>query len=195
MKRTPDRDLLATLIALVTIQLRTEIVDHLAGHPKAQHFDDDRTTTSATSDPTGTTATTPDQAATDLARHDNAIDQAYRCLLTLAALQNKYLPAHEPRRNTIHAETRGCQLHERAGVEEHQPARVTTDFASVLPTPLREPIPVCRACQDYTRRHQTLPTPEQVIRHHRTGKWTQRTTGRRATVFSAQQIADEWRTG
>lgn len=113
----------------------------------------------------------------------------------LAALQNKYLPAHEPRRNTIHAETRGCQLHERAGVEEHQPARVTTDFASVLPTPLREPIPVCRACQDYTRRHQTLPTPEQVIRHHRTGKWTQRTTGRRATVFSAQQIADEWRTG
>ena len=69
---------------------------------------------------------------------------------------------------------------------------MTTDFASVLTEPLREPIPVCRACEDYTRRHQATPTTEQIIRHHRTGKWTQRTNGKRASVFTAKQIADEW---
>jgi hypothetical protein len=42
------------------------------------------------------------------------------------------------------------------------------------------------------RRSGQLPTNEQLIRHERTGKWSQRTTGKRASVFTAQGIADEW---
>ncbi len=179
---------------LNTIQpnLRQAITDQLNGHPRAQAYDTDKTTGGGGSDPTATAAIVPDRARHDLEQHDAAVDRAYRALLCLAALSDKYEPAHEPRRGTIARHTRGCALHERAGVEAHQPARITTDFGSVLTEPLRESIPVCRACEDYTRRHLAIPTTEQIIRHHRTGKWTQRTSGKRATVFSAQDIADEW---
>jgi len=190
--RTPDHTHLAALLACVQLGLRHEIAQHLAGQPRAQHFDGDKTTGGGGSDPTATAATTPDKARHDLEQHDAAIDRAYRALLTLAALSDKYLPAHEPKRRQLIADTKGCALHERAGIEAHHPARCTTDFASVLDQPLRDPIPVCHACQDYVRRSGQLPTNEQLIRHERTGKWSQRTTGKRASVFTAQGIADEW---
>ena len=192
MTRTPDHTHLAALLACVQLGLRHEIAQHLAGQPRAQHFDGDKTTGGGGSDPTATAATTPDKARHDLEQHDAAINQAYRALLTLAALSDRYLPTHEPKRRQLIADTKGCALHERAGIDNHHPARCTTDFASVLDQPLRDPIPVCHACQDYVRRSGQLPTNEQLIRHERTGKWSQRTTGKRASVFTAQQIADEW---
>lgn len=192
MTRTPDHSHLAALLACVQLGLRQEIANQLAGHPRAQHFDGDKTTGGGGSDPTATAATTPDKARHDLEQHDAAIDRAYRALLTLAALSDRYLPTHEPKRRQLIADTKGCALHERAGIEAHHPARCTTDFASVLDQPLRDPIPVCHACQDFVRRSGQLPTNEQLIRHERTGKWAQRTTGKRASVFTAQQIADEW---
>lgn len=192
MTRTPDHTHLAALLACVQLGLRNEIAQHLAGQPRAQHFDGDKTTGGGGSDPTATAATTPDKARHDLEQHDAAIDRAYRALLTLAALSDRYLPTHEPKRRQLIADTKGCALHERAGIEAHHPARCTTDFASVLDQPLRDPIPVCHACQDFVRRSGQLPTNEQLIRHERTGKWSQRTTGKRASVFTAQGIADEW---
>lgn len=192
MTRTPDVNHLAALIACVQVGLRNEIINQLRSHPKAQHFDADKTSGGGGSDPTANTATSPDQARHDLEQHDANIDRAYRALLALAALSDRYLPTHEPRRTTIAADTRGCALHERAGVEVHHPAKVTTDFASVLATPLRDPIPVCEACRDYTRRHLATPTAEQILRHERTGRWTQRTDGKRSAVFSVGQIVDEW---
>lgn len=213
MTRTPDHSHLAALLACVQLGLRNEIAQHLAGQPKAQHFDGDKTTGGGGSDPTATAAavdvhwvTDPntgrktkvtsitDQAKRDLEQHDAAIDRAYRALLTLAALSDRYLPTHEPKRRQLIADTKGCALHERAGIEAHHPARCTTDFASVLDQPLRDPIPVCHACQDFVRRTvpARLPTNEELLRHERTGKWSVRTTGKRASVFTAQQIADEW---
>ena len=192
MTRTPDHTHLAALLACVQLGLRQEITDHLAGQSRAQAYDSDKTTGGGGSDPTATAATTPDRARHDLEQHDAAIDRAYRALLTLAALSDRYLPTHEPKRRQLIADTKGCALHERAGIEAHHPARCTTDFASVLDQPLRDPIPVCHACQDFVRRSGQLPTNEQLIRHERTGKWAQRTTGKRASVFTAQQIADEW---
>lgn len=179
-------------------QLRHELEQLQPGQPRAQSFDGPRTTTGqGPADPTSTAATTPNTAAADLAAYQRHIDQLYRCCLALAVLADRHIPTHEPRRRTIANDTRGCALHERAGIDQHQPARVTTDFASVLDVPLKEPIPVCHACQDFTRRHHQTPTAEQIIRHHRTGKWTQRTTGKRGTVFAARALADEWdrRTG
>lgn len=187
---TPDIHHIQALLATVQLGLRQAIVDQLNAHPRAQHFDSDRTTGGEGTDPTANAATTPDQARHDLDHHDAAIDRAYRALLALAALSERYLPTHEPRRGDIRRDTRGCALHERAGVEEHHPARITTDFASVLTQPLPEPIPVCRACEDYTRRHLATPTAEQIIRHTRTGKWTQRTTGKRSAVFTVDNLAD-----
>ena len=194
MTRTPDHTHLAALLACVQLGLRNEIAQHLAGQPRAQHFDGDKTTGGGGSDPTATAATTPDKARHDLEQHDAAIDRAYRALLTLAALSDRYLPTHEPKRRQLIADTKGCALHERAGIEAHHPARCTTDFASVLDQPLRDPIPVCHACQDFVRRTvpARLPTNEELLRHERTGKWSVRTTGKRASVFTAQQIADEW---
>lgn len=194
MTRTPDHTHLAALLACVQLGLRHEIAQHLAGQPRAQHFDGDKTTGGGGSDPTATAATTPDKARHDLEQHDAAIDRAYRALLTLAALSDRYLPTHEPKRRQLIADTKGCALHERAGIEAHHPARCTTDFASVLDQPLRDPIPVCHACQDFVRRTvpARLPTNEELLRHERTGKWSVRTTGKRASVFTAQQIADEW---
>ena len=194
MTRTPDHTHLAALLACVQLGLRHEIAQHLAGQPRAQAYDSDKTSGTTGSDPTATAATTPDKARHDLEQHDAAIDRAYRALLTLAALSDRYLPTHEPKRRQIIADTKGCQLHERAGIDDHHPARCTTDFASVLDQPLRDPIPVCHACQDFVRRTvpARLPTNEELLRHERTGKWSVRTTGKRATVFTAQQIADEW---
>lgn len=55
---TPDLNRLRTLLALVQLGLRQQILDHLAAHPKAQATDTDRTTGTTTSDPTST-ATRP----------------------------------------------------------------------------------------------------------------------------------------
>ena len=175
------------------LRLRDELEELQPGQPRAQAYDTDRTTSGqGPADPTHTAACTPSRPKADLDRLDHLTDQLYRTALAIAAMSENYLPRHEPKRGTIQADTRGCELHQRAGITAHHPARVTTDFASVLTSPLREPVPVCHACQDYVRRAGALPTNEQIIRHERTGKWSQRTNGKRASVFSAQDIADEW---
>lgn len=191
----PSLHQIRALLDSVQPDIANAIIDRLNGHPKAQAYDGDRTTNGdGPSDPTANAAITPDQARADLAKLEAAIVRAYRALLTLAALSDRYLPTHEPKRRQLIADTKGCALHERAGIEAHHPARCTTDFASVLDQPLRDPIPVCHACQDFVRRTvpARLPTNEELLRHERTGKWSVRTTGKRASVFTAQQIADEW---
>lgn len=187
MTRTPDHTHLAALLAYVQLGLRNEIAQHLAGQPKAQHFDGDRTSGGGGGDPTANAATSPDRARRDLEAHDAAVDRAYRALLTLAALSDHYLPSHEPSRRVLLNETKGCAWHEQAGVEQHQHVWRTTDAGF-----LKEPVPLCRPCYQYAHTHGERPTNEQIIRHERTGKWTQRTNGKRATVFSARDIADEW---
>ena len=56
MTRTPDHSHLAALLACVQLGLRHEIAQHLAGQPRAQHFDGDKTTGGGGSDPTATAA-------------------------------------------------------------------------------------------------------------------------------------------
>jgi len=198
MTRTPDHTHLEALLAVVAHNLRAEIANHLAGHPRAQAYDTDRTTGGQGSDPTATAATTPDTARHDLDAHDQAVGRAYRALLTLAALSERYLPAHAvPRAKTL-AETRGCTLHQRAGVENHRQAYRTTDYADVMDTPLKAPIPVCRWCWDFPRRTHPdgdqlgrLPTPEEIITYERTGKL--RLKGRtKKPTWTAGNIASDW---
>lgn len=189
----PSLDQALNLLAAYNVRLlHAELVSLQPGQPKAQAYDTDRTSSGqGPSDPTFNAATTPNTAAADLAKYQRYVDNLYAACLGLARLADRHLPTHEPRKGTIVADTRGCALHERAGIEEHHPARVTTDFASVLDTPLREPIPVCHACQDFVRRSvpARLPTNEELVRHTRTGKWVQRTTGKRATVLSVADVA------
>ena len=187
MTRTPDHTHLAALLACVQLGLRHEIAQHLAGQPRAQHFDGDKTTGGGGSDPTATAATTPDKARHDLEQHDAAIDRAYRALLTLAALSDKYLPAHEPTRRDVLNETKGCTWHQQAGVEQHQQAWRYSDCGF-----LTAKVHLCHACYDYAKRSGQRPTNEQIILHAKGKGWVKRTTGKRASVFTAQQIADEW---
>lgn len=193
MTRTPDHTHLAALLACVQLGLRQEITNQLAGQPRAQAYDSDKTSGGGGSDPTATAATTPDKARHDLEQHDAAVDRAYRALLCLAALSDKYLPSHEPRRTTMQADTRTCHLHDKAAATtQHHHGKHRTDLGSYLDAPLKDPVHVCAACYEHTRRIGRLPTTDELVRHDRTGKWAVRTSGKRATVFSAQDIADEW---
>lgn len=194
MTRTPDTNHLAALLALVQYNLRQTIVEHLAGQPKAQAYDTDKTTGGGGSDPTCTAAITPDRARHDLERHDAAVDRAYRALLCLAALSDHYLPSHQPRRATLEADTRPCHLHDKAGANtNHHHGKHRTDLGSyVEPTPFKEPVYVCAACYEHVRRIGRLPTNDELHRHDLRGTWSVRTTGKRAAVFTAQGIADEW---
>lgn len=193
MTRTPDHRHLAALLAAVQLGLRDTIAEHLAGQPRAQAYDTDKTTGTSGSDPTATAATTPDRARHDLEAHDAAVDRAYRALLTLAALSERYLPAHQPRRGNIQADTRPCHLHDKAGANtQHHHGKHRTDLASFTDKPLTEPADICSACYEQTRRTGRIPTSDELVRHDRTGKWTVRTTGKRATVFSARDLANEW---
>ena len=172
---------------LNTIQpnLRAAIADQLAGQPRAQAYDTDKTTGGGGSDPTATAAITPDRARHDLEQYTAAVVRIYTAAMCLAHLSDHYLPSHEPRRGTIARDTRGCVLHDRAGITEHQPAARRTDFGTVLPEPLKDPLDVCQACYDHVRTYAKLPTNEELVRHHRTGKWTARVSG----AFSVESIA------
>lgn len=193
---TPDIERLRILLTLVQHGLRTQIAEHLAGHPKAQACDSDRTTGGGGSDPTVTAALGRDPARHDLEAHDHAVDNAYRALLTLVGLSEKYLPAHMPRRGDIATATRTCALHDAAGVDKAHPSYVRTDLASYIEPPLKEPTDICLACHNFTRARAAegkgrIPTTDELVRHSRTGKWSARTNGKRG-VFIAQGIADEW---
>lgn len=193
MTRTPDHTHLEALLAVVAHNLRAEIANHLAGHPRAQAYDTDRTTGGQGSDPTATAATTPDTARHDLDAHDQAVDRAYRALLTLAALSERYLPAHQPRRGTLQADTRPCTLHDRAGANtQHHHGKHRTDLGSYLDQPLKDPTDVCSACYEQIRRTGKIPTNDELIRHDRTGKWAVRTSGKREAVWTATNIAKDW---
>lgn len=182
----PTLHQIRALLDSVQPDIATAIIDRLNGHPKAQAYDGDRTTNGdGPSDPTANAAITPDEARADLAKLEAAIVRAYTALLCIAALSDRYEPSHEPRRGTIARDTRGCALHERAGIEAHVPAAHRTDFASVLDQPLREPIDVSQAVYDFVRANRVLPTNEELIRHHRTGKWK----GRGVSTFSVESIA------
>lgn len=194
MTHTPDTERLRTLLALVAIGLRHAIADQLAAHPKAAAYDSDRTSGGHGGDPTPTAALTRDPARHDLERHDHAIDMAYAALLTLVGLSDKYLPAHQPRRGDLEADTRTCHLHDRANATtQHHHGKHRSDLASfVTPPPFKEPVHVCAPCYEQVRRIGRLPTNDELIRHDRTGKWAARTTGKREAVWTAANIAKDW---
>lgn len=149
-----------------------DIYDNLPGHPRAQAFDTDRTTSGqGPADPTHNAATHPNKAA-------DSLNRIHTHLAGLANIQDQWLPGHEPRRGDIRNETRGCELHRRAGVETHRPAYRNTDLASSLDKPLPEPMPLCRACINFAVNHQRAPTNEELRRHDITGKWKLRTRGK-----------------
>lgn len=189
----PSLHQIRALLDSVQPDIATAIIDRLNGHPRAQAYDGDRTTNGdGPSDPTANAAITPDQARADLAKLEAAVVRAYTAMLCVAALSDRYQPAHEPRRGTIARDTRGCVWHDQAGVEEHKAAAHRTDFGTVLKQPLSEPVDVCQSCFDFVRTYKVgaeptsaRPTNEELKRHHRTGKWTARTTG----AFSVESIA------
>jgi len=190
----PTLHQIRALLDSVQPDIATAIIDRLNGHPKAQAYDSDRTTNGdGPSDPTANAATTPDTARHDLDAHDQAVDRAYRALLTLAALSERYLPAHQPRRGTLQADTRPCTLHDRAGANtQHHHGKHRTDLGSYLDQPLKDPTDVCSACYEQIRRTGKLPTNDELIRHDRTGKWAVRTSGKREAVWTATNIAKDW---
>lgn len=195
MTRNPTlHQALAILGTITPDTLRNEIHQGLPGHPKGTSYDTDRTSSGqGPADPTANAATTPNRNAHDLAHYETAIVRIYTAALTLAALQDHYCPSHEPRRNTMQADTRSCHLHDRASATtQHHHGKHRTDLGSYLDTPLKDPVHVCAACYEHTRRIGRLPTTDELVRHDRTGKWSARTTGKRATVYSARDIADEW---
>ena len=160
--------------------LKAELEALQPGQPRAQAYDTDRTTSGqGPSDPTCSAAINPSAAAADLAAYHRHIDQLYRTCMGLAALADRHMPTHEPRRGTILTETRGCELHRRAGIETHRPAHRSTDLASSLEPKLPQSLPLCMACIDHARTYGRIPTPEELRHHDRTGKWKQRTTGKR----------------
>lgn len=173
------------LLNTVQPHLLDAIRDQLAGQPRAQAYDTDKTSGGSGSDPTATAALTNDRARHDLERYSAAVTRIYTAAMCLASLSEQYQPAHEPRRRDLQAQTRGCVLHQRAGIEAHVPAAHRTDFASVLAEPLKDPIDVSQAVYDFVRTHQKMPTNEELVRHHRTGRWSGRVTG----AFSVESIA------
>lgn len=191
MTRTPDPDQLAVLLALVANNLRHEIAQHLAAHPHGTAYDNAHTTGGAGSDPTVTAALANDPARHDLAAYDDAGKTLHRNLLIWLSLSEKYLPARQPRRATIAADTRPCHLHDRAGAttQHHQGAH-RTDLGSFLDKPLPQPADVCEACYQFARRAGRVPTNDELVRHDRSGRWSLRST--RTSVFSAEQIVGEW---
>lgn len=161
--------------------LLKELHDNQPGQPRAQAYDTDRTSSGqGPSDPTFTAATTPNTAAHDLAAVEAAVTRIYTALLTIAHVQDRTLPTHEPRRGDIRNATRGCELHRRAGIEEHKPAHRNTDLGSALPQPLKDPLPLCRACYDFARDNARVPTNEEIRVREKRGKWMVRTTGKAA---------------
>lgn len=175
----PSLHQIRALLDAIQPDIATAIIDRLNGHPRAQAYDSDRTTNGdGPSDPTANAAITPDQARADLAKLEAAVVRAYTSLLCVAALSDRYQPAHAIPRKRLAAETKGCTLHIRAGVEEHRQAYRTTDLADVLDTALKEPLPVCRWCYDFPRRlHPTtgvplgrIPTNEEIRVYERTGR-------------------------
>lgn len=189
----PSLHQIRALLDSVQPDIATAIIDRLNGHPKAQAYDGDRTTNGdGPSDPTANAAITPDEARADLAKLEAAVVRAYTAMLCIAALSDRYEPAHEPRRGTIARDTRGCVWHDQAGIDKHHPAAHRTDFGATLKQPLPDPVDVCQACYDFVRTYKrnaepasARPTNEELMRHHRTGKWTARTTG----AFSVESIA------
>lgn len=119
---------------------------------------------------------------------DAAIVRAYTAVLAIANVQRVRLPRHQPRRTTLIAETKGCTWCQQAGITEHQPVWRTSDCGF-----LTHPVPLGRPCYEYAMAHGERPSNEQIIRHHRTGKWTQRINPK-ARNFSVEQVAD-WKPG
>ena len=179
------------LLNTVQPNLRQAITDQLAGHPRAQAYDTDKTTGGGGSDPTATAAIVPDRARHDLEQYTAAITRIYTAAMCLAHLSDHYEPSHEPRKVDVQRATRGCTLHLRAGIDAHVPAVRRTDFGTVLAEPLKDPVDVCQACYDQVRNTRGLPTNEEIVRHHRTGKWK----GRVASTWSVESIAATRPTG
>lgn len=199
MKPPTIAHLLAILDGIDWRALEADLDANQPGQPRAASLEPSRG--HGVSDPTGETATrdTTDHHAI-YRRH---VDAAYRALLAIAVLAEARTPTHQPRRSAIAAETRGCTLHERAGVEAHRQAYRATDFADVLDAPLREPIPVCRWCWDFPRRTHPdgdqlgrVPTNEEILTYERTGKLRLKARAKRPT-WTATNIAGDWtgRTG
>lgn len=186
MTSRPTQLQLATLLATLNLAaLEQAITDAQPGQPGGTNYNPRTTSGQGPADPTADAAANPSPAKTHLAQFQRQRDALHAALTGLAWLQNAYIPNHEPRRQTIIAETKGCTWHDQAGITEHQTVWRTSDCGF-----LAKPVPLCRACYDFAHRTGERPTVEQIVRHHRTGKWVQRTSGKRAAVFTVANVTD-----
>lgn len=186
----PTQLQLATLLATINLAaLEAAIRDAQPGQPGGTNYDPRTTSGQGPADPTAAAALggkdgKPHPAVDHLDRMLKSRDQYRQAVLTLVALSELYTPSHEPRRATLAAETRGCTWCQQAGITEHQPVWRTSDCGF-----LTQPVPLGRPCYEYAMAHGERPSNEQIIRHHRTGKWTQRLNPK-ARNFSVEQVAD-----
>lgn len=155
--------------------LRHELEQLHPAQPQAQHFNTDRTTTGAgPTDPTYQAATTPNQAATDLATYHTAIRTIHANACILAALSDKHIPTHEPPRTKLQALTNQtgtvtpCAI--LARIDHWSPMHVRTDFGTVFTTPLPEPVPVSEWVYRFARTYGRLPTKTEMRTHAKGGR-------------------------
>lgn len=195
---TPDLAHLRALLDAIPPHLLDAIRDHHPGHPRAQAYDTDRTSSGlGHADPTPAAALAgwpdhpkdgtppkpdpdhePHQAKADLATIRAAIDRAHTALLTIRAVQQRYIPDHEPPRNPPPPPApRACALHIRAGLPP-KPVHSTTNMARHLDPPFPEPTPLCEPCYDFIRNHRRQPNRAELVHHDRTGTWKLRVRGR-----------------
>lgn len=197
MTQHPSQLQLATLVASLNLaSLEQAIRDAQPGQPGGTSYDPRTTSGQGPGDPTasaaqvdgyGWTGNKPgegelthagaNRAAEHLALFIKKRAQAYACLLELAWLQNIYDPGHARPRTQAKAETKGCDLHLRAGIEAHRKGRFSTDFADVTDSPLKAPVFVCRWCYDFPRRIHPdgdpvgrIPTPEEIRTYEQHGR-------------------------
>lgn len=178
---SPTQIQIATLLASLNLAaLEQAIRDAQPGQPGGTSYDPRTTNGQGPADPTGDAASRAVDShagSSDLVLFTKLRDQTYTGLLGLIALREAHTPNHARPRTWAKAETKGCALHIRAGVEAHREARFTTDFADVMDSPLKDPVPVCRWCYDFPRRIHPdgdpiarLPTKEEIVTYENTGR-------------------------
>lgn len=179
MTQRPSQHQLAVLLGCLNLAaLEAAIRDAQPGQPGGTNYDAAGTSGQGPADPTAAAALSTAKAVGHLALFTKKRDEAYACLLELAWLSNLYIPDNARPRSMAKAETPGCVLHQRAGVEAHRPKYRSTNYADVMDKPpFKDPVPVCRWCWDFPRRLHPdgdpigrLPTPEEILTYERTGK-------------------------
>lgn len=150
----------------------------------------------ASLDPTrssgNTSANEPTASERRAMQHQDIIEAAivriYTAALSISNIQRERKPTRDPGRTAPKNPPAGCKLHTEA--TGHPGKRYTsTDFGNhitkivdgeTVADPLPNAIPVCSLCYEFVRYHHRLPTPDEIKRHERTGKWVIRVKPRAA---------------